>query len=51
VNDSLGGFRRKWLCPNFKVLSQHSPGGTEENYEKPQSQLLVSGPRSEPRTS
>jgi hypothetical protein len=23
--------------PNFKVLSRNSPGGTEENNEKPQS--------------
>jgi hypothetical protein len=28
-------FGRKWLRPNFEVLSRHSPGGTEENHEKP----------------
>jgi hypothetical protein len=28
-------FGKKWSWPNFKVISQHSPGGTEENYEKP----------------
>jgi hypothetical protein len=31
------GFRRKWSWPDFKVLSLHLPGSTEENYEKPQS--------------
>jgi hypothetical protein len=31
------GFGRKWSRPNFKVLSWHSPGGTEENHEEPQS--------------
>jgi hypothetical protein len=35
----------------FTVLSQHLPGGTEENHEKPQSGLLVAGPRYEPRIS
>jgi hypothetical protein len=24
------GFGRKWSWPNFKVLSWHLPGGTEE---------------------
>jgi hypothetical protein len=27
------GFGRKWSWPNFKVLSRHSPGGTEDNHE------------------
>jgi hypothetical protein len=27
------GFRRKWLWPNFKLLSLHSPGGTKEIHE------------------
>jgi hypothetical protein len=31
------GFGRKWPWPNFKVLSWHSPGETEENHEKHQS--------------
>jgi hypothetical protein len=31
------GFGRKQWWNNFKVLSRHSPGGTEENYEKTQS--------------
>jgi hypothetical protein len=35
------GFGRKWLCPNFKVLSRHSPGGTEDNHENPQSKYPV----------
>jgi hypothetical protein len=25
----------------FKVVSQHFPGGTEENYEKPKDQLYA----------
>jgi hypothetical protein len=29
-------FGRKQLWSNFKVLSWHSPGGTEENHENPQ---------------
>jgi hypothetical protein len=28
------GFRRKRSLPNFKVLTWHSPGETEENHEK-----------------
>jgi hypothetical protein len=31
------GFGRKRSWHNFKVLSQHSPGGTEENHEEPHS--------------
>jgi hypothetical protein len=42
------GFGRKQLWPNFKVLSQHSLGGTEQNQEKPQSGLAVSRSRFEP---
>jgi hypothetical protein len=34
---TLKGVGRKQLWPDFKVLSQHSPGGTEEIHEKPQS--------------
>jgi len=35
----------------FKVLlSQHLPGGTEENNGKSQSEQPASGPRSEPGT-
>jgi hypothetical protein len=30
------GFVNKRPWPNFKIQSVHSPGGTEENYEKPQ---------------
>jgi hypothetical protein len=30
------GFGRKLSWPNFKVLSPHSPGGTEENHEWPE---------------
>jgi hypothetical protein len=28
------GFDRKQSWPNFKEVSQNSPGGTEENQEK-----------------
>jgi hypothetical protein len=28
------GFERKWLWPNFKVLSQNLPRETEETHEK-----------------
>jgi hypothetical protein len=28
------GCERKRLWPSFKILSQHLPGGTEENHEK-----------------
>jgi hypothetical protein len=31
------GVGRKQSLLNFKVLSQHSPVGTEEKHEKPQS--------------
>jgi hypothetical protein len=34
VGDELKGFGRKRSWPNYKVLSGHSPGGTEENQEK-----------------
>jgi hypothetical protein len=27
------GFGKKQLWPNFKVLSQNSPGGTEKNHK------------------
>jgi hypothetical protein len=29
-------FGRKLSSPNFKLLTRHSPGGTEEGHEKPQ---------------
>jgi hypothetical protein len=28
------GFYRKWSWPKFKVLSGHSPGGTDENHKR-----------------
>jgi hypothetical protein len=37
------GFGRKWSWSNFKVLSQHSPGGIEETHDKPQSGQPVAG--------
>jgi hypothetical protein len=36
---------------NFKVLSRHLPGGTDEDHENSQSWQPVSGPRFEPVTS
>jgi hypothetical protein len=35
------GRNRSW--PNFKVLSRHSTGGTEEGDENPQSRYPVAG--------
>lgn len=29
------GYGTKWLWPNFKVPSLHSPGGTEEIHQTP----------------
>jgi hypothetical protein len=44
VNDELDGFcERKRSWPNFKVLSEHLSGGTEENHRKPQARYPVSG--------
>jgi hypothetical protein len=40
-------FGRKQSWPNFKVLSRHSPGRTEEKPQKSQSMYLVFGPRFE----
>jgi hypothetical protein len=37
------GFGRKWSWPNFKVLSQRLPGGTEGNHGKPHSGYPVAG--------
>jgi hypothetical protein len=38
------GFGRKKMCFNFKVLSWHSPGGTNKNHKKKPGE-----PVSEPR--
>jgi hypothetical protein len=35
----------------FKALGRHFHGGTEGNYEDPQSGLVVSGPRFAPELS
>jgi hypothetical protein len=45
------GFGRKRSRPAFKVLSRHSPGGTEENHETLNRDSRLPGPRYEPRTS
>jgi hypothetical protein len=37
------GFGRKWSWPNFKVLSQHLPGGSEGKHGKPHSGYSVAG--------
>jgi hypothetical protein len=44
------GLGRKQPWPNLKLLSRHSPGGTEEYHKKSQSGETVSGPRFEPGT-
>jgi hypothetical protein len=48
---NLKEFGRKRSCSNFKALSRHSPGGTEENHKKYQPEQSVSGPRFETGTS
>jgi hypothetical protein len=48
---SWKGFGRKRLWPNFKVLSRHSPEGTEENHENLNQNSQLLGPRFEPKTS
>jgi hypothetical protein len=30
---NMSEFDRKWSWPNLKVLSRHSPGGTEEKHK------------------
>jgi hypothetical protein len=37
------GFGRKQSWPNFKVLSRHLPGGTEEDHKKLQLGWPVTG--------
>jgi len=37
MKDEKEKIRNKRSWPNFKVLSWHSPEGTEENHEKPHS--------------
>jgi hypothetical protein len=39
------GFGRKRCWCNFLILYQHSPGVSEENYKKTQSEQSVSAPR------
>jgi hypothetical protein len=41
-------WKRSW--PNFKVLSGHSPGGTEENHENLSQDSRSQGMRFKPRT-
>jgi hypothetical protein len=43
------GRKRQW--PNFKVLSRHSPGGADKNYEKLNLDSRSPGPIIEPGTS
>jgi hypothetical protein len=38
-----------WLWPNFKVLSLHSPGGTEKNHENVSQDSRFSGRDVNPR--
>jgi hypothetical protein len=37
VNNELERMRKEVVMAEFKVLSRHLPGGTEENHEKLQS--------------
>jgi hypothetical protein len=48
VNDELEMMCKEAVVAEFKVLSQHLPGGTDE---KSWSGYPVSGPRFEPETS
>jgi hypothetical protein len=45
------GFRGKRSWPNCKVLSRHSPGGTEENHKESLSRSRSPGQRIVPGTS
>jgi hypothetical protein len=45
------GFGRNWLWPNLKVLSWHSPGGTEESHINVDQDSRSLEPRIEPGTS
>jgi hypothetical protein len=47
---SWKGFGRKRSRPNFKVLSRHSPRGTEENTKILNQDSRSPGPRIEPGT-
>jgi hypothetical protein len=48
---NLKGLGRKRSWPNFKVLSRHSPGGTEENHKNLNQDSRSPEPRIEPGTS
>jgi hypothetical protein len=37
VTDELEGIWKEAMVASFIILSWHSPGGTEENHENPQS--------------
>jgi hypothetical protein len=37
MNNKLEGIWKEAVMAQFKVLSHHLPGGTEENQEKPMS--------------
>jgi hypothetical protein len=47
----LKGFGRKQPWPDFEVLFQYLPGGTEENYKNVKSAKLTSGARFKAWTS
>jgi hypothetical protein len=44
------GLGRKWWWPNFKVLSWHSPGGTEKITKTLNQGTRLTGPRFKPGT-
>jgi hypothetical protein len=45
------GFGRKWSWPNFKVLTRHSPEGTEKTMKDLNQDSRSPGMRIEPGTS
>jgi hypothetical protein len=51
MNDELERTCKEVVTEYFKVPSQHFPGGTGTNHEKPQSGELISGSRNKLETS
>jgi hypothetical protein len=51
MNNELERICKEAVEAQFKILSWHLPGGTEESHEKPQSGKPISGSTFEPRTS
>jgi hypothetical protein len=51
VNNELDRMWKEAVVASFNALPHHLFGGTEENYQKPQSGYLVSEPTFEPGTT